>query len=387
MPNQRPINSLINPLLTLISVPRRESITGGGKNAVNIKRGRLQEQRRLLAAMMSDVSANAATKSILGHAAIAIEMWSDSYSPSYAPKDLFGAQVNARLIAPFKNGYLAEIKIEQIPAIINLIKTTDRVPCLVDISRVKKIEILTDTHVLNGIHANVLMERATKITVAGMEFAEYLIWLVPFSRHALRIGTLSSLATTIGIKGIIATPTDEAEVTDELDERSLIALPSHGGHLLATNPAGRLLAPIYSIALETTDQLLALAASGKVIRIDPVTTIAPADASIEGITIENMHDLTHSPIVGVIDGGRTARSYDYAEAWRGTNLVDTSVAHTSHGNGVSSLVVHGHELNRNLNLPKLFCRIGTAQVLASPRFPHKSPHPQAVIKYLDEVLA
>ncbi|NTU50445.1 MAG: S8 family peptidase, partial [Desulfobulbaceae bacterium] len=387
MPEDRSDNPVINPVLSLTSKPRLKGITGGGKNQDSIKQERLGQQRKALSEKLEALLPNAEQKAVSGYIAIVISMFSDSLAPSYAPNDLFGLEREARLIAPYKGGYLAEIKVSAIKQIADYIKKTDSVKCRVDISRIHSIEGIGTNRVLGAEKPKTVFDQAIRIIKNGAEFGEFVVWFVPFSKQELRVEAIKSVANTLHVKGIASTETNESALVDIFDPKAIIALPLIAGSSLTDTTDQNFIASIYAIALSDTKQLSDLAASGKVIRIDPIVSLASTEITVEGARQEPEEPIDGQPIVGVIDGGRTAQSYAYAEAWKAPELVSTSIADSQHGNSVTSLLVRGHTLNPELELPELICRVGTAQVLVRQNFLHKSPHPNALIAYLDKTIS
>ena len=67
--------------------------------------------------------------------------------------------------------------------------------------------------------------------------------------------------------------------------------------------------------IRSRNNLNTLIASGVVVRVDPVRRLNTA-APGEGIEPIRIQHLDTAPVVAVVDGGRTANSYDHAEAWR-----------------------------------------------------------------------
>jgi hypothetical protein len=127
-----------------------------------------------------------------------------------------------------------------------------------------------------------------------------------------------------------------------------------------------------------------LLASGSVFRIDPVPRLevtTPGDGQHPGPLPPH---LSNEPIVGIVDGGRTAQ--EQAEAWREVPLIPDGIADTKHGNRVTALTVHGHAWNTNLPLPQLFCRVGTVQAVPKRDARHATDI-QKLMAYLGEVIA
>jgi hypothetical protein len=92
------------------------------------------------------------------------------------------------------------------------------------------------------------------------------------------------------------------------------------------------------------------------------------------------------PVVAIVDGGLTAPSYKVAEAWRAPAFINDGHANHVHGNRVTSLVVQGHDWNNKLNLPILYCQVGTVQAV-----PKNGTgillDPEAFVQYLDAVMS
>ena len=117
-----------------------------------------------------------------------------------------------------------------------------------------------------------------------------------------------------------------------------------------------------TVTIPNKEHLSAVISSGSVFRVDPVRPIRVTSPG-EGIHPQPPLHLENAPTVAIVDGGLHAPSYRPAEAWRAAPLVPDDQADRHHGNGVTSLAVHGHAWNNNRNLPALDCRIGTIQVV------------------------
>jgi hypothetical protein len=135
------------------------------------------------------------------------------------------------------------------------------------------------------------------------------------------------------------------------------------------------------VNVPTKRALAQLVASGSSFRIDPVKRIdvmAPGQGAEPTIPIPNA---LSQPVVAIVDGGMTARSYLPLEAWRAPLLVPNRVADHPHGNQVTSLVVHAHAWNNRLSLPDLICRFATVQAVPRRDANHVS-NPEQLIEYL-----
>lgn len=102
---------LLNPVLRFTKDPRPENITGGGKTARNIKGDRIAGQRQVLSTQFRALSEKASdTPRFAGRAIFYAAMFDDSLAPTWTPSDLFQRDRGARLVAPFRAGYLVEIE-------------------------------------------------------------------------------------------------------------------------------------------------------------------------------------------------------------------------------------------------------------------------------------
>ena len=119
------------------------------------------------------------------------------------------------------------------------------------------------------------------------------------------------------------------------------------------------------VIIRDRERLASILGSAAVFRLDPMSVIA---STSPGEGMEPQRPLPASlalmPIVGVVDGGLTAASYQPAEAWRAQSLVPTGFADAGHGNKVTSLIVQGRRLEQSpLQLPALYCRVGIVQAV------------------------
>lgn len=385
---------VLDPVLKLVKEPVRETASGGGKNRNQIVQGRLERQRQALSSQLLNVKEGVDIGDTTeGYLTLAIEMFDDSYAPSLTPKDLFSNLNSAPLIAPYKNGYLAEIHYNDISQLVNIISTKNDIKNCVDISRVKSISTINKDDVFAGKDADNLWEEAPSYNVSGVKKKTFIVWFVPYGDRELRKKNVENAARSMGMYGLLSKDEEsdsglDSDVIHLPDERAEYPVAIYRSKKTPLHVAERMTAPVYAVALDNKEQLLKLAASGKVTRINPprplISTVL-GSGSDPGPLPDN---IANSPIVGVIDGGRTASSYDVAEAWKAEpEIVSTSIADTKHGNRVTSLIVNGHEWNDDLSLPNLFCRVGTVQVLVKKDHADKSPEIPAIIRYIDSVIA
>jgi hypothetical protein len=173
---ETPRHPLLNPVLRFTKEAKPEGITGGGKTARGIKTERLAGQRRALAAQFAGLAAQAAQRPRFdGRLILCSAMFDDSLAPTWAPSDLFQATRAARLVAPYRTGYLVEIAADQLSAFARLVQRTDHAKDEVDISRVECVRFFADEDAAGASSLEAIW-RAAPETDAGRAFV---VWLMP----------------------------------------------------------------------------------------------------------------------------------------------------------------------------------------------------------------
>ncbi|QFT29624.1 hypothetical protein FIV00_03965 [Labrenzia sp. THAF82] len=386
-----PRQPLLNPVLRFTKDPKPEGVSGGGKNAASIMTGRLPKQRRVLSRQFRDLGTQATQQPRFdGRVVLYASMFDDSLAPSYTPNDLFQATRSARLIAPYRSGYLVEIAADQLDRYAGIVESSGLTKDQVDISRIEAVRFFESADAGGAASLDEIWESAP-VTDAGKAFV---VWLMPLrGRDAaeeliqrfsvLRDGTIVPPPPLLA--GIdVGTDTDVPVGM----RRALKTLAASGDRFNLAMRTYRLHHRARTTVLVPSrtalDQLIA---SGTVFRIEPVQSISSTSPG-EGREPDRPlpRDMTTLPIVGVVDGGLTAASYRHAEAWRAPPLIADGAADTQHGNWVTSLVVQGHDWNNNLNLPPLYCQVGTVQAVAK-KGSRAFVDPQDFVAYLDSVMA
>ena len=386
-PSRRP---LLNPVLRFTKDPRPEGITAGGKNASGIKTDRLASQRRSLSTQFRALSARASRAPRFNDRAVVYaSMFDDSLAATWTPSDLFQSDRGARLIAPFRSGYIVEIDTAQLEYFAALVVAADGARDKVDISRVESVRFYEAADAVGNKALDEVWEHAPE-TGGGRAF---LIWLMPLrdrnaSEHLLQ--TFASLRDgTIVAPPPLLAAMQTAEVQGSVAvRRGLRTIAASGDRLnLAMREYRQKRRSKTTVIVPTRKALDQLVASGAVFRIEPVMSIhstSPGEGREPDRPLPS--DMSKQPIVGVVDGGMTAASYKAAEAWKAPPLVSDAVADTKHGNRVSSLIVQAHDWNNNLALPSLYCQIGTVQAVAKSGSTAYID-PQDFIAYLDLIMA
>lgn len=386
-----PGRPLLNPVLRFTKEPKPEGVTGGGKNARSIMMDRLPEQRLVLSRQFRALAAEAAQRPRFdGRVVLYASMFDDSLAPSYTPNDLFQATRSARLIVPYRAGYLVEMATDQLGGYAGIVESTGLAKDQVDISRIETVRFFENEDAGGPASIEEIWEAAPK-TDAGKAFV---VWLMPLRGRdaaeeliqrfaALRDGTIVPPSPLLA--GVdLGADTDVPVVM----RRALRASGASGDRINLAMRTYRLKRRARTTVLVPSRAALdRLVASGTVFRIEPVQPISSTSPG-EGREPDRPfpRDMTTLPIVGVVDGGLTAASYRHAEAWRAPPLVADGAADTQHGNWVTSLVVQGHDWNNNLTLPPLYCRVGTVQAVAK-QGSRAFVDPQDFVAYLDGVMA
>ncbi len=394
MTDSLPARPLLNPVLTLRKTPVAKDAAHGGKKAAGIVTARLAQQRNVLSAQARGLYQRRATlKAFDGRFLLLARMFEDSIAKSHTPGDLFLGPRGTRLIAPASKAYVVEMEVEDLPTLANTILTTTTIGRRYDISRVEEIRTIEDGDVLRGVAPDALWKQAS----VGERGRGFILWLPPFRSEGARLRAMEKLRElsdnsiflpTYPRIQLLERPRREGDGDDTGKERALVAVPvisdSQNSLAVAQREYRGFGHARTLVEIPSADALAELAASGGAFRLDPVSDIsvtAPGEGQEPGPLPATIGT---EPIVGVVDGGRTARRYDRAEAWREPALVPSGLADHAHGNQVTGIVVHGHEWNDNLALPELHCRVGTVQAVPKLGAAFRAD-PAQLISYLEAV--
>lgn len=374
---------LLNPVLALKRDPRRAAVEGRGVTEASIRRARLGPQRERLSEQLRQVRASGAPTHA-GRRLVVVRMFDDSLAPTYEPIELFRPQHGAQLVAPARNGYLAEVRDEYLDALADLIAGSNRIALQVSVSRIEDIVELDASLVLRHRSRDTLWQRALPSDDGRL----FTAWLAPFADLASRDSVVRTLGDLSEAHMIAATATQVAlsrEVGSDTDQLHLLRAAEDTSLARAAREYRQRQYTQVELAVRTPEALDALVASGAVYRIDPVRPLLATQVPTAPDPVRPMPDASWQPVVGVVDGGLGARSYEAMEAWRAPSLVSDVVADRAHGNRVASLVIHGHEWNSHLDLPPLTCRVGIAQAIAKPN--ESTSTRGQVVSYLRNVIA
>ena len=379
---------VLNPVLRFTKDPSPRGVTGRGKDAHAIKEARLDKQRRRLAAELNNLAALAVDQpKFAGESVIYASMFDDSLAPTYLPKDLFAREFGARILAPFRSGYLIQLPAGRLSELAAFVGYASRPAALVDISRVETIRFFDEEDASGSLSADEAWAAAPRVN-GGRAF---MVWLMPLRGNEAAEALLRLVE---GLRGEFLLPppsfVDQMQIDlsgapVELVRSLRVAqatdrLNSALRRYRATSTAST------TVVVPSLRALTEIVSSGSVFRLEPVRpiqTTSPGSGAEPDRPIPA--DISAMPIVGVVDGGLTAASYRVAEAWRAPVFVNDGQADHAHGNRVTSLVVQGHDWNNLLDLPSLYCRVGVVQ--AVPREGSGALiDPESFIQYLDAVM-
>lgn len=379
---------LLNPVLSLRKEPAPETVQGGGLGAKAIVVARLGQQRQKLSSSIQNLANDPGRYTAHGGCVhLVAKMFSDSLAPSFKPGGLFDPRrTGCRLVAPTHGGYLVEAETARLGELADFIRDTDMIEARVAISRVETIEPFGQKALLNGKTIDDVWSAAADVE-GGKAF---IIWFAPFRNEVARNSVIQTMARLESFEHVLLPSypglTLSSPGQPSLDEPDVpVVRPNQSGLDRAMRRYRDHKVARTFVTVPTRSALIQLIASGASYRLDPVRRIevtAPGEGAEPSPPIPNA---ALQPIVVVVDGGLTANSYKRLEVWRmAPPLVHNGIADHKHGNRITSLIVHAHAWNNNLQLPALECRIGTVQ--AVPRQGTNTvANPEQLVEYLRQV--
>lgn len=375
---------LLNPVLTFLKAPAPSTVPGGGKNEKGIMYSRLEQQRAKLSSSFDGFSkAEAKVPSHAGKVYIIAKMFSDSTAPSWTPGDLFNVSNSCRISAPAYEGYLLEAKVEDFAIVSEKIKKSKNIKDKVDISRVETVKFFDASEIFRGEEVEKTWQLASTRENGGL----FTIWLLPFFDKASRKSVEQELISLYRDKVITF---GDSEFTNIFGSRESVTSDGRGDIdpilleiLNAYIKSGR---ASFTAGVSTFENLSRIAASGTSYRIEPVSRMRTV-SSIPGAGQEPTppsNNRNTMPTIVIVDGGRSAKSYDGLEVDSFVPLIKDVDSDKQHGNKITSLICHGYAWNNNLTLPELDCSFITAQAISKKGTP-KEPTPDQFLAYLRDV--
>lgn len=353
---------VLNPVLTLKADSRPRSVTGGGLNESHIRADRLAPQRTRLATQLRDL-ADTDVSLHAGLMLVVVEMFDDSYAPTYTPSVIFNDRHNAHLIAPVPRGYLVQLRQSACQDLASYIESTGRAESRAIISRIRNVETMFTSPLAGGQDFDALWNAAATREDGRI----FTAWLTPFFdvmaresvtqliNAAQRESRIRPLSNLIAITREAGSNADQLQIQTAATSLSI----ARSTRAYRQDP----FTPVEFVASDA-EALRQLVIAGAVFRIDPVKTVTAAVVPRAPDPERPVPNEQWQPIVGIVDGGLFAQSYEPMVAWRAPSLVADVAANRKHGNQITSLVVQGSAWNTHLSIPELVCRVGIAQSIA-----------------------
>ncbi|MFP9461930.1 S8 family serine peptidase [Pectobacterium brasiliense] len=379
------INSpLLNPIISLLKSPSPSAIKGGGKSRASIVQSRLQEQKKKLVGDLRLVSENVGrVVSHAGHIHVIARMFDDSLAPSYTPDDLFVPEVGARIIAPTNDGYLIEFDTGFISKLIDRVSKSNTITQMVDVSRVKYIDIFSEKDVLRNRDINDFWKKSKE-----NEMHQFNIWLMPFFKEKSKESVVNEILNLYN-NGAIHSGYPEFDFSKNdndkvrIGDKGILVPEIFVNAIRKYKKTGN---SSLTVLVKEKNNLKNLLNSSAVYRIEPVSQVS-ANEVPPGVGPEPTPPINNSsdlPTVVVIDGGCSAKSYEPLNILRLSPLISDVDADKKHGNQIVSVICHGYAWNNNLSLPHLECNFISAQAIAK-RSVLKQPTSDQFIMYLRKV--
>lgn len=356
------VRPVLNPVLSFKRDPRLVSVTGRSAEESQVVVLRLAEQKTKLSGQILGLEGQT-TRQHAGKLLVAVKMFDDSLAPSYEPESIFRETLGSELIAPIEGGYLAQVDQRAIRNLSTIVREGATTDVRVTVSRIRDITTPTDADVLRGRTVQSLWEHAIQED-RGRVFT---LWLAPYRENLARsevanqIGEFAETQDIFSLADLVSITREQGSNADQLQIQSSVASGSiiRAIREYRQNPFTRM-----QFVARDPSALTRLVSSGAIFRIEPVRALKAAEIPSAPDPERPVPDEQWQPVVGVVDGGMFARTYEPMVAWRAPSLVSDVAANRKHGNRVGSLVVHGSAWNTHLSMPSLVCRIGVAQAIA-----------------------
>ena len=297
---------LLNPVLSLRIDPKPVDPTTGGKSRAQINRARLPAQRSALQQQFGQLHVRAESeRKYNGLLPVAVEMYDDAFAPSKIPGDFFGRNADARIITPLPNGYLVEVSEEKLDDLSEAAVTDDTVAGQVDISNIKSVNFFDATEISRRSLEDVWEHSQA---VDGGKLIR--LMFLPYRDRAARRELMEHLDEQVN-DGLFK-PIDLRRKTPEP------AIAERGSSLADWKRSYRNTSRGQAtVIVEDLNSLREPCASSTVFRIDAVSKITATSpgTGAEPEPDPNTPAALEYPIVGVVDGGLTARRYKNQIAW------------------------------------------------------------------------
>ena len=270
---------ILNPVTGFLDALKPERTASGRKAKKNIKDERLNTQREVLSSdFRSMAGAVHLQPSFNGHVILYVDMFEDSYAPSYTPNSIFNPDVGALITLPYQGGYLFQVHADRLRHIAEKIESASKTGEKVDISRVERVRFFGKQDVMGKRAIEDLWLSASEME-NGRAFTVSLMRLETQDAVAGLIDKFNSLRKDL----VVVSPqplSDESRARETRDlsvgvPKGLLSEARNGDrialalvrHFHRHHARSTMLVP----SIEKLEQLVA---SGSVLRIEPVTPIA-----------------------------------------------------------------------------------------------------------------
>lgn len=376
-------------------VAKQEGVDGRGKHEGQVRPEFATRRTALTAALAELLKADSArTRWFAGRALFWVEMEEKSIATTWTPKDLFSRDLGIAFAAPWYSGYAVEIPLRAAGPLLARLRAPASAPQRVDISRIVGIRPLHEA--VAGDHLTSAWRAARPDEQGYRRFVASLAPFVDRDARAALVGDLqaSGLALSVSRTGAnlllsSAPPAGDQVPAVAIGGTAVVPAPQAGDvfdRLREAFMRGEYPRPI--VAVRNEQDLADFVASGRIVRWDP---IAAPEAIAPGAGPEPDPDPDHPldasfPVVGLVDGGVTARRYQHDIAWRAPSFLEPGILDHKHANRVAGVIREAEHWNNQLDIPAFPCRIG--DVAAVPQVGHGGAWDMAgFLRYLANTVA
>ncbi len=375
------------PVLRLLIEPEQKTPhTGGGIRILP----QYRERRNKLKGKIGNIlnQENSGTLWFAQRSLIHVVMDENCLAPSWMPEKLFSDHVQARFVAPWRDGYLIEVSKGTQERLLDVLDNPTSQRQQQDISAVK--DVLPFHESLGNEIASDAWEKAR--SRRGNRAPTFIATLAPFADRQARVEVAALVRRIFGNARAgesASRPKSAAQIEKEDQTRGLSSLTfpafdaSHSGSGLAPYVNGKTSRLV--ITANNEEDLTAALKAGAVVHWSAVTPLAPTAPELEFEPDELPVITDGLPIVGVIDGGLTSNRYRSAVAWEEESFISPRYLDDAHGNSIAGLIVDAHAWNDELSMPKLYCRLGLAPAVPNENYMGPWDFPE-LISYIDTIV-
>jgi hypothetical protein len=310
-----------NPLLQLVTRPRRERVTGGSKDPKKIKPDLYTRREKSLADAIKALKKSSALARAThgGHVLLWASMAPDSLAATHTPSDLFDEGVDARLVSAWRMGYVVDITVSALDKLLRRVQNPTNNLQRCDIFRIENLELFAAV-LLRTVNIDRDWSKAEDSGTGIRGFITALPAFIDRNAHASVISAIQSVLSAD--RGVLIASQQQLIESGDNDQADVF-LPETTW--LAEADARQALQAILAhwprrlvLGLSSASLLPRLIESGSIVRWEPVQTLRPTLPGAGPEPDPVLPALSQEPIVGIIDGGYHASRYKDVVAWRQT---------------------------------------------------------------------